>query len=103
MALTATEKQTIAKMFRSTPSLVAAHITSLGAAVTADLEADIRAELTRWGTASLVFESIEPKEANFGARIEAEAEKNDIRANVASLLEWPYTAASAGMGSLQIG
>jgi len=102
--LTAAEKQKIAKMFGSTPTLVTAWITKLGATVTADLETDIRAELVRWdagtGTGSVWFT---PTESNEGFNMSASATGGNPAKNIAVLLEWPYPVGPLVMGSLAIG
>jgi hypothetical protein len=62
-------------------------ITNLGTNyITAQVQTDIAAELLRWDTAGIDFVSIEPQEKNFGARIDPEKQKNDIRKNLATLL-----------------
>jgi hypothetical protein len=103
MAFTPTEKHNIAHILGTTVTLLDAHITSLGATVNSDTETAVRAELTRWATDGYSFLSIEPKERNFGARIEPGDAKADIRKNIASSLEWPYAVQAASMGTLQIG
>jgi hypothetical protein len=100
---TPAEKHTIAQMFRSTVTILDAHITSLGATHDEDARTAIRAQLTRWTTAGYSFVDIEPKERNFGARIRARDERQDIIASVAASLEWPYAATAASMGTVQIG
>ena len=102
MAFTDAENLSIARILGTTPTLLVAHITSLGATVTAALETAVRAELTRWTTARANFVSIEPKESNFGARVNPGSDQADIRRNIALLLEWPY-AIGVSMGTLQIG
>lgn len=72
--------------------------------MTADLETDIRAEMVRWtDTGASTTISIEPKESNFGVRMTSGANKDDVRTNIAVLLEWPYSIGAVGMGSVQIG
>lgn len=104
MAFTATEKQTLAKILRSTPTLVAAWITKLGATVTADLETDVRAEMDRWeagaGTGNVWFT---PTESNEGFNMSAPATGGNPANNIALLLEWPYPIGAASMGSMAIG
>lgn len=55
--------------------------------ITAAVETQIRAQITRWEAgAGTDFVSVEPNTANFGARIDPELEKNDIRRILANLL-----------------
>lgn len=102
MAFAEAEIFSIATILGTTPTTLNAHITSLGATVTAALETAVRTQLTRWTTAGINFVSIEPKESNFGARVNPDADQADIRKNIALLLEWPYMAITS-MGTLQIG
>jgi hypothetical protein len=102
MAFTPAEKHNIAHILGTTVTLLNAHITSLGATLDADAETAVRLELTRWAANGFSFFSVEPKERNFGARINSTTAQNDIRRNVALSLEWPFTMV-VGMGTLQIG
>lgn len=68
--------------------------------ITAEVEADVRTELERWAAgAGSEFTSIEPRESNRGVRINADAEKRDIRNNIANLL-FLTDAMSTGTGML---
>lgn len=103
MAFTAAEKLSIARILGITPTLLDAHLTSLGVTVTSDVETAVRAELTRWTTEGANFVSVEPKEANFGARIDPGLAQADIRRNIAVLLEYHSQTGPLNMGTLQIG
>ena len=55
--------------------------------ITASVETEIRAQIARWDAgAGSNFVSVEPNTANFGARIDPELEKADIKRNIANLL-----------------
>jgi hypothetical protein len=104
MAFTAEQELSIVKIMGITPSFLDAHLASLGAALTADIEAAVITELDRWETAGAGFVKLHPKESNKGVETYPDAEKGDIRRNIAALLElYTYSAATAGMGTLQIG
>lgn len=102
MALSPTEKLSIVRILNTTPSLLDAQITVLGASLDSDRETAIREELTRWETAGIAFVQTEPKESNFGAKIDADLEKDDIRQNLLRLLEFPLSTYSAGAGTMCI-
>lgn len=71
-------------------------ITYLGTTyVTAAVETKIRTELTRWDEGvGTDFVSIEPMGQNFGARIDPEKEKQDVKKRLASLLYFDELMAS---------
>lgn len=54
--------------------------------ITAEVETDVRAELTRWATAGSEFVKFTPTESNRGFNLNAGDEKADIRRNIALLL-----------------
>jgi hypothetical protein len=102
--LTAAEMQKIAKLFGSTPTLVSAWVTKLGATVTVALETDIRAELARWdagtGTGVVWFTATE---SNEGFNKSATVTGGNPAYNLAVLLEWPYPVGAQGVYTMQIG
>lgn len=102
--LTAAEKQKLAKIFGTTPTLVSYWVTALGSTVTAELETDIRAELVRWdagtGTGLVWFT---PTESNEGFNMSATVTGGNPIWNLARLLEWPYPVGPQAAGSMQIG
>lgn len=104
MALTEAEKLNIAKILRVTYIDVNDQITNLGSTyITAAVETQIQAELTRWETAGVNFTAIEPKEANFGAKIDPNSAKADIRANLAALLYMTDMIAASSQSRLTRG
>lgn len=55
--------------------------------ITPSVETEVRAQIARWDAgAGSNFVSVEPNTANFGARIDPELEKADIKRNIANLL-----------------
>lgn len=104
MSFTTAQKLSIATVLGITPTYLDAHLTSLGVTLTADVEAAVIAELDRWLTAGSSFVKLHPTESNKGVETNSGDAKADIRRNIAVLLELTgYMAASAGMGTLQIG
>lgn len=101
MAFTAPQKETLAMTLRTTTTLLSAHLTSLGATLTADKQTAVEAQMARWTSAGSKFTKLHPREANKGVETFPEAVKADIRQNIAALLEWPISSGS--MGTLQIG
>lgn len=97
MALTESQQLTVAQIVQVPVTQVEYQISLLGDTyATADWETAVEAQLTRWTTAGVDFVSIEPKEKNFGAKINPENEKNDIRSNLAILFQRSDWANAAG-------
>lgn len=88
MAFTEAEKLKIAKILGTDYIEVNDQIFNLGTDwITAEVETQVRAEITRWDAGiGTDFVSIEPNTANYGARIDPNLEKDDIRSNIANLL-----------------
>lgn len=88
MALTESQKLKLAQILGTDYITVNDQIFNLGTSyITAEVETQLIAQITRWDAgAGTEFVSIEPNTANYGARIDPELEKNDIRKNVANLL-----------------
>lgn len=86
MAFTEAEKNSIVKITGVDRITLNEYLSTYASYVTSDVETDIRTELSRWDTAGAKFTSIEPRESNKGVLINAEAEKQDIRRNIANLL-----------------
>ncbi len=87
MAFTEDEKLNIAQILGVTYIDVNDQIFNLGTAyITAAVEAQVRAQLTRWTTAGANFVRVHPRERNYGVEINSENEKEDIRRNIATLL-----------------
>lgn len=103
MAFTADEKLIISEILGIYPPVLDAQITLLGADLTANVITAVQTQLTRWTTAGVNFVRIEPKERNFGARIDPLLDQADIRRKISLLLQFPQPEYSMGMGTLQIG
>jgi hypothetical protein len=88
MALTEANKLKLAQILGVDYITVNDQIFNLGATyITAEVETLLLAQITRWDAgAGTDFVAIEPNTANYGARINPEAEKDDIRKNIANLL-----------------
>ena len=87
MALTESQKLDIATILGVTYIEVQEQVTYLGSThLTSEVESKISNELDRWTTAGTKFTRIVDKETNYGAVIDPEKEKDDIRKNLATLL-----------------
>jgi hypothetical protein len=107
MAFTAEQKLKICRILEITQRFLNSQITYLGADLTADVETAVIEELDRWETAGFNFVRIHPKEANFGAEINPADAQNDIKRNIAVLLELTssvsFSDSGNNMGTIQIG
>jgi hypothetical protein len=104
MAFSPDQKVSISRILGIPLSLLDAHLTSVGAAHVTAVQSQVEAELERWETSGGSFVKLHPRESNKGVETFPDADKADIRRNIAVLLE--YMTASAGMrsmGTLQIG
>lgn len=88
MALTEAQKLKIAKILNTDYVTVNDKIFDLGTTyITPEVETQVIAELARWDAGvGTDFVSVEPNTANYGARIDPELEKGDIRRNLINLL-----------------
>jgi hypothetical protein len=88
MALTEAQKLKMAQIIGVDYITVNDQIFNLGTAyITAEVETQLLAQIARWDAgAGTDFVSVEPNTANFGARIDPNLEKADIRKNIANLL-----------------
>jgi hypothetical protein len=90
MALDATQKASLCRILQVTPSQLDSQIEWLGTAFTSTLELAVEDEMDRWTAgAGTKFTRIQANERNFGAEIDPNLEKADIRRNIAILLERP--------------
>jgi hypothetical protein len=102
MAGTITEAQQIdcAQIMGVTLETVIQQIAYLGDLFTTQVATDVGVELTRWGTAGVDFVRVHPRERNFGAEINPEDTKDDIRGNLASLfqrMDWAQASSGSTM------
>lgn len=87
MALSEVNKLHISKIIGVSPRDLDIHIASLGGYLTAEVETQVIAEITRWTTgAGSDFTKVHPRERNFGAEINPSDAKADIRKNIMTLL-----------------
>lgn len=99
---TTEEKLSIAKIAAITPTLLDAHLTSLGT-LSAEVVAAVQAELARWDTFGAAFVKIHPKESNKGVETDSGDAKADIRNNIAVLLELTdHLYTDSGLGTIQV-
>ena len=102
MALDATQKAQLCRILQVTPSQLDSQIEWLGTGFTATHELAVEDEIARWfeDGKGAKFTRIVDKETNYGAVIDPEKEKNDIRKNIAILFERPDWATSgSGTGA----
>jgi hypothetical protein len=95
MAFTAAQLLTIGEILELTPLEIETHFEVFP--YDADTETYVETVLTAWATARSNFVSIEPKDRNFGARIDPNADRNAIRKRVALALGMD-TASSSSAG-----
>ena len=97
MALSEANQLKVCQILQITPSVLEYQLTILATDFTSTVQTAIEAELTRWTTLGAKFVAIEPNTANYGAKIDPTLAKNDIRKNIAILLERPdWAGASSG-------
>lgn len=98
MALTETQTLTIAEILGVSVVDIDDQIVWLGNTyATSAWQTRVEAQLTRWTTAGVDFVAIEPNVKNFGAKIDPNNEKADIRANLATLFQRSDWKASSSM------
>jgi len=104
MAFSPTEKLSISKIVGITPTLLDAHLTSLGASLTADVETEVRAEIARWttGGSGNDFVSFTPTESNKGFNLRSGSAKSDIKKNICLMLEI-FGSGECGIGTIEVG
>ena len=96
MALSASQQLTVCKILGITPSVLEYQLTLLDSDFDSDRQTAVETEITRWTTAGAKFTKIHPREKNFGAEINPGDEKQDIRKNIALLLEMDLNAIGGG-------
>jgi hypothetical protein len=93
MAFTAAQLLTIGEILSLTPLEIENHFEVFP--YNSDTETYVETELTAWSTARSVFQSIEPKDRNFGVRYNAGEEKGEIRKRVALALGFDVSSGSS--------
>jgi hypothetical protein len=84
--LTEAEKLSIGNILGVDYISLDAHLDFYASKYTTASDTAVRAELTRWTASGAKFVAIEPNTANYGAKIDPEKAKADIRKNLANLL-----------------
>lgn len=102
MAFTTTQKLNICKILRVEMPILEYALLFNVAYIDSTAETQVAAELTRWTTAGVNFVNIHPKDRNYGVEIRHEAEKADIRRNIATLLLMTDTVYGGGSASAQV-
>jgi hypothetical protein len=103
MAFTAAELVTIGDITGYNPVELNEWLDSI--TVSTEVEDAIQADIVLWNStyANASGIQIEPKESNFGARVNGSLGRDDIIVRVRRRLQMPTSTATMGMGSLQIG
>ncbi len=91
MALSESEKLKIAKITSVNFHTITDQIRYLGTNITGEVETEVRAELSKWDEFGGEYTRIHPMPANFGAEIDPEKIKSDIRRNLNVLLYLPLS------------
>lgn len=98
-SLTEAQRNKVAKILKQTPESILTQVTYMADLFTSAVQTDVEAEITRWEAgASTKFVRVHPRERNRGVEINPGDEKQDIKDNLALLLnreDW----ASSGSGS----
>lgn len=101
MAFSATEKSSICKILGVARFWLNTHLASFATYISSDDEDAVRDELDRWDAgAGADFVAVEANNANFGAVIDPELERNDIRRNIRSILSISEDTGTSGGGSI---
>lgn len=105
MAFTESEKLSISKILGMPPTLLDAHLLSLGTDLTEARETEVRAELTRWTTGKVgsQFYSLTPTDSNRGLNLRTDSAKADVRRNIRVILEILGDEGVGGMGTIKVG
>lgn len=87
------------------PTLLDAHLASLGDDLTEAREMDVRAEIDRWTTGGIggQFYSLTPTDSNRGLNLRTGDAKRDVRRNLRILLEIIGDTGDEGVTTIQIG
>lgn len=102
MALSEAQKLKLAQILGTDYIEVNDQIFNLGPSyITPEVENQLQEQIDRWDSGvGSDFVSVEPNTANFGARINPELEKADIRRNIANLLY--LRDYSGGIGQIRL-
>ena len=104
MAFTDDEELSIVMILGTTPSILDAHLISLGEDHITRVEEAVREEIAIWDAGvGTKHTKLHPRESNKGVETFPEQARASVKRNIAYLLEWPYSYSVATMGTLQIG
>ena len=100
MALSEENELKVCKILGVTYTDLDHQLSLLSTDFTSERQSQVETELDRWDAgAGTKFTKIKANERNFGAEIDPEREKNDIRKNIAYLLERPDWASGGSNSS----
>ena len=100
MALSEENELKVCRILGVQPMDLDYQLTLLDTTFTSTRQSAVEAEIERWDAgAGVKFTRIKDKESNYGAIIDPEKEKADIRKNIAVMLERPDWAGGGGTGA----
>ena len=101
MSLTADQQISVCKILSIQPYVLTAQLAWLGSRLTSAMETSIIADIASWdGGVGNDFTDIHPNDKNFGASIKADRARNNLRQQIAVLLERPDWAGGSGQVSM---
>lgn len=104
MALSEANQLKVCQILNVTPSVLEYQLSLLADDFTSAVQTAVEAQITLWDAgASTNYTDIEPKEANFGAKISAGSARQAIAQRIAVLLDRPDWASGAGSSRLTRG
>jgi hypothetical protein len=104
MALSDANEVKVCQILQVTPMQLDSQLEWLGTGFTSTMQTAVEAQITLWDAgAATNFTNIDPKEKNFGARINAGSARSAIRERIAILLERPDWAQNGSGTRLQRG
>jgi len=87
---TEAEKNQISKILGMIPMNLTSWLSFNAVNITAQVETDVRTELTRWTTLGAKFVRLTSTESNYGVNTDSGEAKDDIRKNISLLLGLDY-------------
>jgi hypothetical protein len=87
MSFLPAQQLSICKILGINKVKLTAQLTYFAPDITSEIEAAVQDEIDRWDSGiGAKFTRVEPNSANFGARIDPDLAKEDVRQNIANLL-----------------
>lgn len=100
MAFSPESKLSICKILGVNPIDLDVHLAAYADSITSVIETAVQDEIDRWDKGiGTKFMSVEPNTKNFGAKLDPEAAKNDVRQNIRSLLIIPESMGTSSGSS----